>query len=134
MVTKQFLHQCVLLGPNNHQKKPHDVLAWENSPEPIKVGHLESRYIQTLKLHISASKGSTELNNHLKMFRRFTLWGTNQGFKVLRLSVSELWATPLFSDPRFWPKTGKSTLYPICLSEVSFPMFIGARNRLQLFV
>ncbi len=40
----------------------------------------------------------------------------------------------LFSDPRFWPKTGKSTLYPICLSEVSFPMFIGTRNRLQLLV
>ena len=40
----------------------------------------------------------------------------------------------LFSGPQFWPKTGKCTLYPICLSVVSFPMFIGTRNRLQLFV
>ena len=56
--------------------------------------------------------------------------------KVLKfsdLSFSSYWPRP-FSDPRFWPKNGKSTLYPICLSEVSFPMFIGTRNRLQLFV
>ena len=45
---------------------------------------------------ISASERSTELNNHFKMFRSFTLWGTNHGFKVLRPSVFELWATPFF--------------------------------------
>ena len=30
------------------------------------------------------------------MFRRFISWGTDQGLKVLRLSVFELWATPFF--------------------------------------
>ena len=43
------------------------------------------------------------------------------------------WPRP-FSDPQFWPKNGKSTLCRICLNKVSFPMFIGTRNRLQLFV
>ena len=63
------------------------------------------------KLHNSASKGSTELNNHLKMFRRFTLWVTDQGFKVLRPSVFELLATPFFRTRNFGRKMEKSTLY-----------------------
>ena len=57
-----------------------------------------------LKSSNLASERSTELNNHLKMFRRFTLWGTNQGFKVLRPSVFELWATPFFRTSDFGRK------------------------------
>ena len=62
---------------------------------------------------IPASKGRTdlELNNHFKMFRRLTLWGTNQGFKVLRPSVFELLATPFFRTRNFGRKMEKSTLY-----------------------
>ena len=30
------------------------------------------------------------------MFRRLILWGTDQGFKVLRPPVFDLWATPFF--------------------------------------
>ena len=38
------------------------------------------------------------------MFRRFTLWGTDQGFKVLRPFVFELWATPFFRARNFGRK------------------------------
>ena len=38
------------------------------------------------------------------MFRRFTLWGTNKGFNVPRLFVSELWATPFFRTCDFGRK------------------------------
>ena len=53
---------------------------------------------------ISASKGRTEFNNHFKMFRRFTLWGTDHGLKVIRLSVFELWASPFFRTRDFGRK------------------------------
>ena len=38
------------------------------------------------------------------MFRIVELWGTDQGFKVLRLSVSELWATPFIRTRDFGRK------------------------------
>ena len=41
-------------------------------------------------------KGRTELNNHLKMFRRVGLGGTDQGLKSLKPLLFELWATPFF--------------------------------------
>ena len=38
------------------------------------------------------------------MFRRFTLWGTDLGFKVVRPPVFELWATPFFRTRDFGRK------------------------------
>ena len=60
--------------------------------------------------------------------------GYGSGFQSPRTFRFRVMGHALFSDPRFWPKNGKSTLYRIFLNEVSFPMFIDARNRLQLFV
>ena len=44
------------------------------------------------------------LDNHLKMIRRFALWGTDQGFKDLWPSVFELLATPFFGTRNFGRK------------------------------
>ena len=59
---------------------------------------------ELLKLSKLDFESRTVLNNHLKMFRRFTLWGTDQGFKTLRPSVFELSATPFFRTHNFGRK------------------------------
>ena len=53
------------------------------------------------------------------MFRRFILWGTNQGFKVVRPSVFELWATPFFRSYDFGQK----------LENLHFSQFVYVRCR-----
>ena len=55
-----------------------------------------------LKLHISAYKGSTELNNHFKMFRIVTLCWAEQGFKLPRALFFELLATFVPSGGQNW--------------------------------
>ena len=61
-------------------------------------------YRDTKNQHNFTLVSRTEFNNHLKMFRRLTLWGTDQGFKVLRPSVFDLWATPTFRTRDFGRK------------------------------
>ena len=67
---------------------------------------------------------STECNNHIKMFRRFTLWGTDQVFKVLLPSVFELLATPFFRTHNFGRK----------LENLHYSQFVRYRFGLCLLV
>ena len=85
------------MGVKNHQKKIPSPIDEENDLQRVKVCYLESRVRGFCKTCISASEGSYEVNNPLKMTAIITLVGTDDGFKVARPLFFELFTY-------FWSK------------------------------
>ena len=70
LYTNGSIRSLVTTNTKNKSQAP---VAWENSPDQVEDGYLETRQRVTCNWWIFALKGRTELNNHFKMFRRFIL-------------------------------------------------------------
>ena len=78
-----------------------------------------------------ALEGRTKLNNHLKMIRRVTLCGADEGSKSLKPLLFEIWVTPKFK-PTILAENRKIYILSDFYKLGIFFRFFDTRNSLKL--